>query len=36
MEGKTFLWAVQWHPEMNLRTDPSSRMIFEAFIKAMK
>jgi putative glutamine amidotransferase len=36
MEGRTFLWAVQWHPEMNLRTDPSNRMIFEAFIKAMK
>ena len=30
-----FLWAVQWHPEFSYRTDPSSRKIFRAFVKAM-
>ena len=24
MEGKTYLWAVQWHPEFSFRTDPYS------------
>ena len=35
MEDKTYLWAVQWHPEFSFRTDEYSRMIFESFIKAM-
>ena len=36
MEGKTYLWAVQWHPEFSYRTDKYSRMIFDSFIKAME
>ena len=36
MEGKTFLWAVQWHPELLFRTDKNNRMIFDSFIKAME
>ena len=36
MEGKTYLWAVQWHPEFSFRTDPYSRMIFDSFVKAME
>lgn len=29
-----FLWAVQWHPELNFETDRASRQIFEAFVDA--
>lgn len=29
-----FLWAVQWHPEFSLYTDPVSRRIFRAFVDA--
>ncbi len=36
MEDKTFLWAVQWHPELLFRTDKDNRMIFDSFIKAME
>ena len=32
--GKTFVWAVQWHPEMSLYTDEDSREIFEVFVRA--
>ena len=35
MEDKTFLWAVQWHPEFSFKTDPCSKMIFDSFINAM-
>lgn len=31
---KKFVWAVQWHPEFNYEVKPSSRKIFEAFVKA--
>ncbi len=35
MPGHRFLWAVQWHPEFNYRTDGSSRKLFRAFAEAM-
>ena len=35
MPGKRFLWAVQWHPEFNYRTDGCSRAIFRAFAESM-
>ncbi len=35
MPDKRFLWAVQWHPEFNFRTDARSRRVFEAFIASM-
>ena len=35
MEEKTFLWAVQWHPEFSFKTDAYSKMIFDSFINAM-
>lgn len=31
---KTFLWAVQWHPEFTCRTDNNSRLLFEALVNA--
>ena len=31
---KTFVWAVQWHPEFSFRTDENSRKIFFAFVAA--
>ena len=34
LPGKTFVWGVQWHPEMSLRVDEASRKIFEAFVEA--
>ena len=33
LPGKTFVWAMQWHPEMSLQEE-SGRKIFEAFVKA--
>ena len=33
--GQTFLWAVQWHPEM-LPAEPSSGRIFGAFLEAAR
>ena len=35
MPEKKFLWAVQWHPERLLKTDPHSRELFRAFINSM-
>ena len=35
LPGKTFVWAVQWHPEMSLYADEGSRKIFEAFVGAV-
>ena len=35
LPGRTFVWGVQWHPEMSLRTDEASRKIFEAFVGAV-
>lgn len=32
MPDKSFVWAVQWHPEFSFRTDESSRKIFSAFV----
>lgn len=34
MPDKSFVWAVQWHPEFSFRTDESSRKIFSAFVAA--
>ena len=36
LPGKTFVWAVQWHPEMSLRADEASRKIFETFAAASR
>lgn len=32
LPGKTFVWAVQWHPEMSLHADEASGKIFKAFV----
>ena len=32
--GRTFVWAVQWHPEFSWQTDANSRAIFRAFVDA--
>ena len=34
LPDKTFVWAVQWHPEFSFRTDENSRKIFSAFVAA--
>lgn len=34
MPGKTFIFAVQWHPEFNFHQDPSSFRLFQAFTAA--
>lgn len=34
MPDKSFVWAVQWHPEFSFRTDENSRKIFSAFVAA--
>ena len=34
LEGKRFVWAVQWHPEFSYLTDEDSRRIFRAFVSA--
>lgn len=34
VKGKSFIWAVQWHPEFNFKTDESSRKIVKAFVEA--
>ena len=36
MEGKYFVWGVQWHPEYMFKTDPGSLAIFSCFIKHCK
>lgn len=33
---QSFLWTVQWHPEFSYSKDVYSRMIFDAFVKAMQ
>lgn len=32
---KTFLWAVQWHPERLFKKDENSQKIFNAFVNSM-
>ena len=32
LPDKSFVWAVQWHPEFSFRTDENSRKIFSAFV----
>ncbi|WP_088034232.1 gamma-glutamyl-gamma-aminobutyrate hydrolase family protein [Evansella clarkii] len=34
MPGKTFVFAVQWHPEFNFHKDPCSFRLFQAFTAA--
>ncbi len=34
LPARRFVWAVQWHPEFNYKTEPSSRAIFAAFVRA--
>lgn len=34
MPDKTYVWAVQWHPEFSYLKDGDSRKIFESFIRA--
>lgn len=36
MPGKTFVLALQWHPEMMASTDPCMHALFENFVKAVK
>ncbi len=31
---RSFLWAVQWHPEFSHKTDENSKKIFRAFVKS--
>jgi putative glutamine amidotransferase len=33
MKGRTFVWAVQWHPELAL-CEESSRKLFRRFVDA--
>lgn len=35
MPSKTFVWALQWHPEFAYKTDKDSRKIFQAFVDSM-
>ena len=35
MKGRSFVWAVQWHPEMALKEE-SSRKIFGVFVNACR
>ena len=35
LPSRTFVWGVQWHPEMSLHADEVSRKIFEAFVGAV-
>ncbi|MCD7946287.1 MAG: gamma-glutamyl-gamma-aminobutyrate hydrolase family protein [Clostridiales bacterium] len=32
--GKSFVWAVQWHPELDFPVNQNSRSIFGAFVRA--
>lgn len=32
-ESRKFLWAVQWHPELNYKAEPASGLIFSEFIR---
>ena len=36
MDGKRFVWGVQWHPEYMFKTDPDSLAIFTHFIHHCK
>ena len=36
MPEKTYVWAVQWHPELSFQIDKYSRKIFESFVAACK
>jgi putative glutamine amidotransferase len=36
MEGKRFVWGVQWHPEYMFKTDPNGLAIFSCFIRHCK
>lgn len=34
LPDKTFVWAVQWHPEFSYQSDSRSQKILEAFVKS--
>lgn len=34
VEEKSFIWAVQWHPEFNYKIDNTSQKIVKAFVEA--
>ncbi len=36
MPSQRFVWAVQWHPEFNFHTSPTSRAIVRAFVEACR
>ncbi|MCD8339485.1 MAG: gamma-glutamyl-gamma-aminobutyrate hydrolase family protein [Burkholderiales bacterium] len=36
LPSKTFMWFVQWHPELTFKKDPQSQKIFSAFVTACK
>ncbi len=36
LPGRRFVWAVQWHPEFNWQSEPSSRAILAAFVQAAR
>ena len=35
LPGKTFVWAVQWHPELSLHAGEASRKMFIALVTAV-
>lgn len=36
MPYKSYVWAVQWHPEFSYKIDNNSKMLFSSFINASK
>ncbi len=33
---KSFVWAVQWHPEFSYQTDGNGRRIFQVFVRVCR
>jgi len=33
---RSFVWGVQWHPELSFKVDEDSRKIFVAFLEASR
>lgn len=36
LENKSFVWAFQWHPELDFHINQNSKKIFDAFINACR
>ena len=34
--GRTFLWAMQWHPEFSYKVNEDSKAIFAEFVRACR